>query len=115
MNFITLLERLDTLGIPVAHNEFIATKKNPAPDPPFAVWLRSDIARGADNINNLLEINGSFELYTEGTDEALEAKMEDEVLFDVSYERYQAPVSSENMTQTAYDFTILEKRRTTNE
>lgn len=111
MTFEILLERAEALGLPLAHNEFVATKKNPAPDPPFLIWLRADTARGADNVSNILETNGCFELYTEGADAALEARLEKEVLQDVEYRRFQAAIPSENLTQTAYEFTILQKRR----
>lgn len=111
MTFEILLERAEALGLPMARNEFVATKKKPAPDPPFLIWLRADTARGADNVNNILETNGSFELYTEGVDADLEARLETEVLQDVDYRRFQASIPSENLTQTAYEFTILQKRR----
>lgn len=111
ITFETLLARAEALGLPLARNEFVATKKNPAPEPPFIIWLRADTARGADNVSNILETNGAFELYTEGVDTALEARLENEVLQDVEYRRFQAPIPSENLTQTAYEVTILQKRR----
>lgn len=113
MTFDMLLVRVAALKIPAALNEFKATKKNPAPEPPFIVWLREEHGRGADHLNNILEIDGSIELYTEDIDLPLEKKIENDVLFDIEYEKEQAYIQSENMWQTSFDFTIVEKKRRT--
>lgn len=116
-----ILERLQTLDLPFAYREFRDTKKNPAPDPPFIVWLKSEQGRGADSKNNLLEVSMSIELYTVLDDDALtavennqrreqlEMQLESVVLPDVEYQYFIAPIPSEQMMQTAYEIKFLQK------
>lgn len=117
----TILERLQALGLPFAYREFRETKKNPAPAPPFIVWLKSEQGRGADSKNNLLEVSMSIELYTVLDDNALtagennqrreqlEMQLESVVLPDVEYQKFVAPIPSEEMMQTAYEIKFLQK------
>lgn len=50
------------------------------------------------------------ELYTDKVvDGSLEKEIEEKVLFDVDYTKYQDTIESEDMVQTAYEFTIYEK------
>lgn len=106
-----VLRRLATLGLPVAFREFKDTKKNPAPEPPFAVYLAQERQRGSDDKNRLREVSASIELYTDrAPDAALEKRIEEEVLFDVEFDKYQAEIKTENVVQTAYDFEILQKK-----
>lgn len=57
------------------------------------------------------EIEGSLELYTERkADPDLEKQIEEKVLFDVEFRKYQAQIPQEDTTQTAYDFTITQKK-----
>lgn len=121
MNMGIILARLQTLGLPCAYREFRDTKKNPAPYPPFIVWLKSQQGRGADSKNNLLEVSMSIELYTvlnsdtltaeeaNQKREQLEAQIENVVLPDVEYQKFIAPIPSEEMIQTAYEFKFLQK------
>ena len=44
-------------------------------------------------------------------DGSLEKEIEEKVLFDVDYTKYQDTIESEDMVQTAYEFTIYEKVR----
>ena len=44
-------------------------------------------------------------------DNSLEKEIEENVLFDVEYTKYQETIESEDMVQTAYEFTIYEKVR----
>ena len=61
--------------------------------------------------NRIREIDGSLELYTDRTpDGSLEERIEEEVLFDLSFSKYQAEITSENMVQTAYEFNITQKK-----
>lgn len=109
--FEKILERAETLGLPIAHNEFVKTNKKGIPDPPFMVWLSTEGQRGDDKRNRIREINGSLELYTERReDPAIEKRIEEEVLFDIEFRKYQTPITSENTVQTAYDFTIVQKK-----
>ena len=40
----------------------------------------------------------------------LEKQIEEKVLFDVEFRKYQAQIPQEDTTQTAYDFTITQKK-----
>lgn len=40
-----IIERAVALGLPIAEYEFRATKKNPAPDPPFLIYFVRRIRR----------------------------------------------------------------------
>ena len=52
-----------------------------------------------------------MELYTDRRpDPDLEAKIENDVLFDVEFEKYSARIPDENMVQTSYDFRIVQKK-----
>lgn len=58
------------------------------------------------------EIHAALELYTDKVaDGSLEKEIEEKVLFDVDYTKYQDTIESEDMVQTAYEFTIYEKVR----
>ena len=107
----TIIQRAEATGLPVAHNEFVDTKQNPAPEPPFICWLSSEKQRGSDNKNRIREIAASLELYTDRKeDPELEARIENEVLYDIEFQKYQAKIEDENMVQTAYDFNITQKK-----
>ncbi len=107
----TVLERLEELKLPVAFREFKDTKRNPAPEPPFIVYLIEERQRGSDDRNRLREISASMELYTDRTPDAeIETRIENEVLFDVEFSKYQAEIREENTVQTAYDFQILQRK-----
>lgn len=109
--FETIIKRAEGLGLPIAQNQFTPTNKNPVPDPPFLIWLYSEKQRGDDTRNRIREIEGSLELYTERkADPAMEKRIEEEVLFDVEFRKYQAQVPQEDTVQTAYDFTITQKK-----
>lgn len=81
------------------------------PDPPYIVYLVSEDQRGNDNKNTIREVDGSIELYTDRTpDESLEGRIEEEVLSDLPFKKYQTEITSENMVQTAYEFNITQKK-----
>jgi len=102
---------VEGLGLPIARNQFTATNKKPVPDPPFLVYLSAERQRGDDTKNRIREIEGSLELYTERkADPDLEKQIEETVLFDVEFRKYQAQIPQEDTTQTAYDFTITQKK-----
>jgi hypothetical protein len=106
-----ILDRAEKLDLPMAKNMFIKTNKKPLPEPPYLIYLVEETQRGSDQHNLLREIDASIELYTDRTpDEGLEARIENEVLFDVSFRKYQASITNENMVQTAYEFAITQKK-----
>lgn len=109
--FEEVIKRAEGLGLPIAHNQFIPTNKKPVPDPPFLVWLSTEQQRGDDTKNRIRQIEGSLELYTEKrADPEIEKRLEEEVLFDVEFRKYQATIQNEDTVQTAYDFTITQKK-----
>lgn len=108
--FEKIIERATKLGLPIAKNAFRKTAKKPVPEPPYIVYLISESQRGDDTKNRIREISGSIELYTDRKpDEALEYRIEREVLFDVEYRKDQGYITTENMVQTAYDFELIQK------
>lgn len=111
MHLKTIIERLKNSGIPVAHHEFKGSTKNPAPDPPFCVYFFTTTARGADFAPSLLEqVDMVIELYTNNPHEEIEKQLEKAVFFDVEFKKFQSLIPSENLTQTAYEFTFLQKK-----
>lgn len=105
-----IIERAVALGLPIAEYEFRDTKRNPAPDPPFLIYFCSEDQTGTDTGNRIRKISASIELYTDRTpDHNLERRIETEVLFDIDFHKTTAPIQSENMYQTAYDFNIVQK------
>lgn len=115
--FEEIIARAGKIGLPIAHNEFIETKKTPLPQLPFIIWFSSETSRGDDSGTvKIIETNGSIELYTDRVpDPEKETLIETKVLQDVKYNKFQALISEENMVQTAYEFATLEKRRSKNE
>ena len=106
-----IIKRATAIGLPITENAWKKTAKKPVPDPPYIVYLVSENQRGDDNKNRIREINGSLELYTDrAPDGSLEERIEEEVLFDLPFSKYQAEITSENMVQTAYEFNITQKK-----
>ena len=80
---------------------------------PYLVYIVPQVVgRGSDERILLHEIHAALELYTDKVaDGSLEKEIEEKVLFDVDYAKYQDTIESEDMVQTAYEFTIYEKVR----
>ena len=105
-----IIKRATAIGLPITKNAWKKTAKKPVPDPPYIIYLVSEDQRGDDNKNRIREIDGSLELYTDRTpDGSLEERIEEEVLFDLLFSKYQAEITSENLVQTAYEFNITQK------
>ena len=106
-----IIKRATAIRLPITKNAWKKTAKKQIPDPPYIVYLVSEDQRGDDNKNRIREIDGSLELYTDRTpDGSLEERIEEEVLFDLPFSKYQAEITSENMVQTAYEFNITQKK-----
>lgn len=109
--FEEIIDRAGRLDLPIAEYEFVKTNKKPLPDPPYIVYLKEEGQRGDDHRNRIREIDGSLELYTDRQpDPELETRLENEVLQDVPFRKNQVKINSENMVQTAYDFTTVQKK-----
>ena len=107
----TIISRASTLKIPITEYEFTPTKQNPAPAPPFIVYLKPEKQTGSDEKNRIRDISASIELYTDRKpDSILESRIEEEVLFDIEFTKNVAPIPNENMYQAAYDFEVIQKK-----
>lgn len=114
-NFDELIARAAALGYPIAENEFAVTKQNPAPKLPFICYQRTEQYTGTDQTIRIKTTDGSFEFYTDRkpskADKEAIAAFEEAVFYDVEYTKSQNYIRDENMTQTAFDFLIVEKLR----
>ena len=113
--FDEIIKRAAALGYPIAENEFTVTKQNPAPTLPFVCYSRVEHFTESDDAVRIKTTDGAIEFYTDRKPSAEDlkkiAEFEKKVFFDVDYTKSQNFISSENMTQTAFDFTIKEKIR----
>lgn len=113
--FNEIIERATGCGYPIAENEFVITKQNPPPDLPFVCYTRVEHFTGSDDAVRIKTTDGAIEFYTDrkpsATDLKAIAEFEKKVFFDVEYTKSQSFIREENMTQTAYDFSIIEKIR----
>lgn len=114
MKLDTIIERAKALGLPLAKNEFRETKEAPLPELPYMVYITPQITTigsddGAVSVN---VIQAALELYTDKiADNNLEKEVEKKVLYDIDFSKFQEIIQSEDMVQTAYEFTIYEKTR----
>lgn len=113
MKLKTIIARAESLGLPVAKDAFRETKETPLPEPPYLVYIVPQVTgRGGDDIILINEISAALELYTDKTaDGTLEKQIEETVFYDTDYQKYQDTIESEDMVQTAYEFTVYEKVR----
>lgn len=113
--FDEIVARASALGYPIAENEFTITKQNPAPTLPFICYMRVERYTGTDQQVRIKTTDGSFEFYTDrkpsAADRAAIAAFEAAVFPDVDFVKTQSFIRDENMTQTAYEFTLVEKIR----
>lgn len=111
-----LVERAESVGLPLANTAFEETEETPVPKPPYLIYLVThQKIRGADMKNNIKETDFSLELYTDkfaSDREKLEEKIEKKVFFDVETEKYVAAIESENMMQSAWEVNgLVQKER----
>lgn len=113
--FDEIIRRAAALGYPIAENEFVVTKQNPAPTLPFVCYSRVERFTGSDDAIRIKTTDGAIEFYTDrklsAEDLAKIADFERKVFFDMEFTKSQNFIRDENMTQTAYDFTVKEKIR----
>lgn len=106
-----VLERASKLDIPMAYIQFDPNGQEEPPQPPYICWLSHERQRGRDDKNCIQEISASIELYTDQTvDQTLEKQIEEMVLYDVEFDKYQTAIEEEEMIQTAYEFEIVQKK-----
>ena len=113
--FDEIVARASALGYPIAENEFTVTKQNPAPTLPFICYQRVERFTGTDQAVRIKTTEAAFEFYTDRKpsqkDKERIAEFEAAVLPDVDFVKTQNFIRDENMTQTTYEFTIVEKLR----
>ncbi len=106
-----IIKRAEALKLPIAENEFIKTKENPLPEPPYLIWYEDEVnAKGGDEVVLFKTRKIVLELYTDKVgDNELEKQIENSVLYDIKYNKFQAPIEGEDLVQTAYEFYVTEK------
>lgn len=113
MKFNTIVDRLKSLGLPVAKDSFEETKETPLPDLPYAIYsiLQKDRKGSDDGAVSVDTIQTSIELYTDKADDIslIESDIEDKVLNDIEFSKISGAIENEEIIQTVYEFTIYEK------
>lgn len=111
--FNEIITRATALGYPIAENEFVITKQTPPPTLPFICYQRIEHYKGTDDLVRLRTTEIALDFYTDRrlseSDIAKIAEFQRKVLFDLEYTKTQTFIREENMTQTAFDFSITEK------
>lgn len=109
--FEEIIKRAEGLDLPIARNQFTATNKKPVPDPPFLVYLSTERQRGDDTKTGSGRLKDHWNFtQREKQIRIWKKQIEEKVLFDVEFRKYQAQIPQEDTTQTAYDFTITQKK-----
>lgn len=114
MRLETIIERARALGLPLAKDEFRETKETPLPELPYLVYItpQDNVSKSDDGTVGVKAIQAAIELYTDKiANSSLEKEIEQKVLHDVGFNKFQETIQSEDMVQTAYEFTIYEKIR----
>ena len=113
MKFNTIVDRLKSLGLPVAKDSFEETKETPLPDLPYAIYsiLQKDRKGSDDSAVSVDIIQVSIELYADKADDIslIESNIEDKVLKDIEFSKISGTIENEEIIQTVYEFTIYEK------
>lgn len=106
-----IIARAAAIGLPIAKNEFRKTKESPLPRPPYLVWYEDEKeGLGADFATLYTKTKLVLELYTDKlANEEIEKKIEQAVLYDTEYRKFQALIQEEDLVQTAYEFTVVDK------
>lgn len=110
-----LYQALKTLGLPVAYHHFVDTPENPAPIPPYIVYLEADSgAWGSDERNEIKRTVYLVELYTLRKDLEVQEKLES--LFNekgIKFGCIETFIESEKLFQAAYNIQFITKIRRT--
>lgn len=114
MRLETIIERAKTLGLPLTKDEFRETKETPLPELPYLVYITPRVnKKGSDDGSVSVEIiQAALELYTDrAADRGIEKEIESKVLYDIDFIKFQETIESEDIVQTAYEFTVYEKSK----
>lgn len=102
---------LSNIGYHVAYHHFIVDCNNPAPVPPYIVYLRTSDS----NISSDYQVHGKFknyqvELYTTKKDLITEQKIEAILsTIDPDYETSETYIDSEKLYQVVYQIKVVER------
>lgn len=107
------VERAVRFGIKINKNEEDSNKRvTYLYDAAGMIPAVMDFVEGTFNYGSWGNVEFVKNNYTDKVaDGSLEKEIEEKVLFDVDYTKYQDTIESEDMVQTAYEFTIYEKVR----
>lgn len=109
MKLTEFAKQLGTIGYPVAYNHFKNTPNNPAPEPPFIIYLEEDSNNfGADNKVLKQVVNYRIEVYSDEKDFDLEEQIEQ--LLDennIFYDTDELFIKQENLYQRMYFITLI--------
>ncbi|GAA5417981.1 hypothetical protein Pryu01_03059 [Paraliobacillus ryukyuensis] len=110
MTLLEFINVLESTGLPVAHSHFENTDVNPAPNPPYLIYLDDETSNFiADNKVYHSVRNPTVELYTNKKDIAAEQAVEtafndNELPFEVVGHVY---IESEQMFQLIYSIGVI--------
>lgn len=104
-----LMTQISKLGYPVAYRKFISTEEDPAPNPPFIIYIEGGSDNfGADNKVWAKVPSYEIELYTTVREFSIEAEIE-KILDDnnVFYETDIFEIQSENLHEVIYYINLI--------
>lgn len=112
MTLAEIYALLKQTGYPVAYHHFESSPTNPAPTPPYIIYLTPYSTNfGPDNkkamiVNKRLQV----ELYTSIKDIAAENKLESVLSnANIQYDKTEGYIESEKLYQIIYEFNLIEK------
>ncbi len=112
-----IIQRIKDVGLPYTEVEFKETIETPFPELPYLIYIKPliELKKSDDGVMYIKHIKMAIELYTDRSpDKKIEEKVEKEVLKGIEYTKYQTKLESEDITQTAYEFNLIEKGKIKN-
>lgn len=112
-----IIQRIKDVGLPYTEVEFKETIETPFPELPYLIYIKPliKLRKSDDGVMYIKHIKMAIELYTDRSpDKKIEEKVEKEVLKGIEYTKYQTKLESEDITQTAYEFNLIEKGKIKN-
>ncbi len=105
MELTEVLEKLNTLGIPVAYYKFNTPQKLP-----FVVYHEDGASiEGADKLNLYRRVDIAIDLYSDKKELSIEKQIED-LFSDIPLEKTpDIDIPDENMFMTTYTFETIQK------
>lgn len=112
MTLAEIYALLKQTGYPVAYHHFESSPTNPAPTPPYILYLIPySTSYGPDNDKSMIRNKHlQVELYTTKKDIAAEGRLES--ILDsakIQYDKTEGYIESEKLYQIIYEFNLIEK------